>query len=235
MKTRCGRNLSAARGVLAFVLASGMALSLLAGEDIATSPEVGFWLDTERGPYALHSVSAVDAFSAHSVTYRAGETVTAIRPDGESVDLVSPAAASAGTVSFAPAVDGLWRLENSNGSEVLVGVAWGVFGEGWSRDFASATPFGMHTDGEGPDRKGNKRSFPDVAYSGDHWRGSDAAASLAFTAPDGKSTVFDLNGSGTQSFKFNHAGRWIVRLVMSDETALEAAIQVGSGFILCFR
>ena len=49
MKTRCGRNLSAARGVLAFVLASGMALSLLAGEDIATSPEVGFWLDTERG------------------------------------------------------------------------------------------------------------------------------------------------------------------------------------------
>jgi hypothetical protein len=213
-----------------------MVFSLTAGEDKATSAAVGFWLDTGARPFILPSSSAVDSFAAHSVTYRAGETVTAITPNDERVELVADAAPSAGSVSFTPTMGGLWRLENSNGSSVSVGVGWGVFGDGWSHDFNLASPFMLHTQGDGPDRRGQSRTFPCVAYSGDHWcRNAGADSTLTFFAPNGQSTVFDLSGTGVQPFRFNQTGIWTVRLAMADDTTLEAEIVASAGFILFVR
>ena len=217
-------------------VATIMAFPSAAGEDKATSAAYDFWLDTGARPFALSSLSAVDSFAAHPVTYRAGETVTAITPNDGRVALVATAAPSAGSVSFTPTMDGLWRLENSNGYVVLVGVAWGLFGEAWSYDFNIASLFRMHTQGEGPDRKGLARIFPNVAYSGDHWRRNGAVAStLTLIAPNGQSTNLDLTGTGALWFKFNQSGKWIVRLAMADGTTQEAEIFAFSGFTISIR
>jgi len=220
---------------LAFAALSALAVfPLIAGDDLATSPSVEFALYT-ASPFILSSRSAVDAFAAHSVTYRAGETVTATAPD-DTVRTLVENAASSGSVAFAPTMDGLWRIDNSNGSVVFVGVDWGVFGGGWSHDFGVDSPFRMFTKGEGPNRKGLSRLFPDVTYSGDHWRGNDAAAvSLTFIAPDGQTTPLDLTGTGSLSFRFNQSGRWNVLLTMADGTTHEAEIYVLTGFTISIR
>lgn len=242
MRKSCGRNIAAARGLaalpwrVAIVSAAAiMALPLMA-EDLATSAAYDFWLDTGARPFALSSQSAVSSFAAHFVTYRAGETVTAVAPDDSRVELVAPGAPSAGSVSFAPTTDGLWRLENSNGSAVIVGVGWGVFGGGWSYDFSLVSLFWLHTMGDGPNRRVQAQKYPGVAYSGDHWRrNAGAGSTLTFFAPNGQSTVFDLGGTGVQPFKFNQAGIWTVRLAMADDTTLEAEIAASAGFVLFFR
>lgn len=246
MRTCYGRDTAADRALSALhspwkaavlaVVAASMAFPLAAGVDKATSAPYDFRLDTRARPFALSSLSDVNSFAANSVTYRAGETVTAIAPDGERDELVPAAAPTAGSVSFNPTMDGLWRLENSNGSVTLVGVAWGLFGEGWSHDFSLASPFGMHTKGMGPNRSGLKRMFPAVAYSGDHWHGDAAAeASLTFVGPGGQTTSLDLAGSGSLGFKFDQQGQWKVRLAMADGTTQEADISVVSGFTITFR
>ena len=221
---------------LAFAVPLALAVfPLIAGDDMATSAAFNFWMDTGARPKILASQSAVDSFAARRITYRAGETVTVVKPDGTRVELVS-VAASGGSAPFALTSDGLWRFENSNGAVVLAGVSWGVMGDNWACASTMDSPFRMYTKGQGPDRRGLARIFPDVAYSGDHWRGDSAAAStLTFIAPDGSSSSVDLEGSGARQFTFNPSGRWIVRLAMADGTAQEAVVNVTGRIVVSFR
>ena len=211
----------------AFALSA--AVSASAGVDLATGSLDGILLDTATSgsPIVLGSASEVSALS--EVTYRKGETVTATKHDGTSLTLVEGAAAS-GSVVFAPDAGGLWRLENSNGETALFGVAWSVYGDSWSRNFAFGSPLKMDTNGIGPNRSVKSRNAPPLAYTGDHWRGDASAnATLTFAPPGGgAATELQLTGSGSTLFHFNKPGLWAVTLLMADSTELFASIDIAS-------
>lgn len=204
-------------------------LPLAAGEDVATSSAYeGFYLNTVK-PIAVRTSSEVASLRA--LTYRAGETVTATAPDDTVTTLVESAATD-GTVAFSPTAGGMWRLENSNGAVAFLGVSWDVFNDSWSLNSAALSPFKMHTQGAGPDRKGRSQYFPDVAYSGDDWHGAaSAGATLRITSPKEVETVINRTGTGTTPFSFQEPGSWTVRLTMADDTVREAAINVSAGLI----
>jgi len=240
MRIYCGRNLAAARWghrALPLVFMACMAFPAMAGVDLVTSTAYGgVRMDTSGRPIVLSSQSDVSDLATWPVTYRAGETVTAIAPDGGSVALVASAAPSAGGVSFSPTTGGLWRLVNSNGKEVPVGVSWSVYGEAWSLDFTSTAPIKAHTVGDGPDRKARRQDIPPVAYSGDDWHSSlSAAATVTFISPSGVATQLNLTGTGATQFTFRESGLWTIRLVMADGTTREAEVFIPSGFFLIVR
>ena len=217
-------------------VATSAILPVMAGEDLATSAAFGgIHVDTSGSPSVIASSSDVGAL--WPITYRSGDTVTVTAPDG-SVRMLAENAASDGSAAFAPNAGGLWRLDNSNGETALVGVAWSVFGGGWALNFGSPVVVGMHTKGEGPNRRGHANDFPSIAYSGDNWFGDASAAStVTFTPPEGSGlapTTLNLTGSGVTSFTFDKAGRWTVTLTMADGTTCEAAITVPGGFVISF-
>lgn len=216
------------------MVAAGAALSLVAGEDLATSVYGGVQMDTSGKAIILSSPSDIATFAARSVTYRTGETVTAIAPGGVNTALVESAAADGG-VSFSPTTGGLWHLVNSNGGSVYVGVAWDVFGDVWSLDFVSSLLVKAHTIGDGPDRKLKKCDAPPVAYSGDNWIGALSAPSVVtLISPSGYETELDFVGTGSQLLAFDKPGQWTVRLTAADATR-EAVITIVGGFVLTVR
>lgn len=204
-----------------------------AGADLATSTAYGGFRLNTVSPIVASTRAEAESLADWPVTYRAGETVTAVAPDGRTVTLVA-AAATGGSVSFAPDADGLWRLANSNGAKASVCVAWTVFGNAWSLDFVVDSPFKMHTLGEGPDRSAGVREIPPVSYTGDDWLGDvSKASSLEFVSPSGVVTTLPLAGTGVTSFRFTEKGVWTVRLTMAaDGTVREASIDVTGGFVL---
>ena len=214
---------------IVFVAAS-MAFPLLADEDLATSAVFGgIRMNTSGLPTVISSQSDMTALAAWPVTYREGDTVTATAPDGTTRTLADNAAAS-GVAAFAPDAGGLWRLVNSNGETALVGVSWSVFGESWTLDFVTGSRVGMHTIGDGPDRKVKKGDVPPVAYSGDDWCGDvSKSVSVTFTPPRGSGispTTLQLNGTGATTFTFTEPGRWTVSLTMADGTTRTATLFV---------
>ena len=218
--------------ILATVAVATGAWFPLAGEDLAISAAFGFRLNTAK-PIVVRTRADAEAFGA--VSYRAGETVTVTAPD-DTVSTLAANAPTAGAAAFTPTVGGLWRLDNSNGESALVGVAWGVFGDGWSQDFTATLSLKMHTVGAGPDRRGQTHQFPSVSYSGDNWLGAAAAAStVTFIPPDGEPTTLNLTGTGITSFVFGKSGQWTVRLAMADGTTREAVITVIGGLVIVFH
>ena len=217
----------------AVAVATGASIPLVA-EDLASSAAFGFRLNTVK-PIIVSSAFDMQSLADWPVTYRAGETVTVTAPD-DTVSNLTENALSSGASAFAPTAGGLWRLDNSNGESALVGVAWGVFGDGWSLDFTADLPLKMHTVGAGPDRKGQTHQFPSVAYSGDNWLGAAAAAStVTFIPPAGEPTTLNLTGTGITSFVFGKSGQWTVRLAMVDGTTREAIITVIGGLVIVFH
>ena len=217
---------------LVLAMLAGTALPL-AAEDLTTSAAYdGFRLNTVK-PIVVRTRAEAEAFGA--VTYRAGETVTVTAPD-DTVSNLTENASSSGASAFAPTTGGLWRFDNSNGESALVGVAWGVFGDGWSQDFTADLSLKMHTVGAGPDRRGQTHQFPSVSYSGDNWLGAAAAAStVTFIPPAGEQTTLNLTGTGITSFVFGKSGQWTVRLAMADGTTREASITVIGGLVIVFH
>lgn len=210
----------------------------VAGEDMATSePFAGFRLNTENTKFLFTEQSDLSTFVEAPITYFEGETVTCIAPDGESNTLVESAGTN-GTTEFSPTKGGVWKLVNSRGETVLVGVAWNVFGDNWSQESPLATLFKMQTD-TGPDRKTRKNEHPAIAYSGDNWRGDvSKPAVLTFIPPEGsgvESTVLNLTGSGVSQFTFNHPGLWTVTLEMHDDTVHTAKIFIRGGLTVYVR
>ena len=232
--------------VAACVVAAGAALSTAAfaeGEEEA----VDFRVTSDAVAINLHTDDAALRFSsaelaAKQVTYRAGETVTLTAPDGTTATVVADAAAGGATLAVGAgglSSDGLWRLDNSNGSVAFVGVAWETFGAAW-RQASDGRSMALDTLAEGPHRKLKKSEVPPVAYSGDDWAGDlSKAATITFTPPEGsglETTTWNKTGKGAEAFMFNAKGDWTVTLAFADGTTKTAAITIESaGFMLIVR
>ena len=231
----------------ACVVAAGATLSTAAfaeGEEEA----VDFRVTSDAVAIALHTDDAALRFSsaelaAKQVTYRAGETVTLTAPDGTTATVVADAAAAGGVTLTVGAgglsCDGLWRLDNSNGSVAFVGVAWETFDAAW-RQAGDGRTAALDTVGEGPDRKLKKREVPPVAYSGDDWAGDlSKASTITFTPPEGsglEATAWNRTGDGAETFVFGATGDWTVTLAFADGTTRTATIAIESaGFMLTVR
>ena len=233
--------------VAACVVAAGATLSTAAfaeGEEEA----VDFRVTSDAVAIALHTDDAALRFSsaelaAKQVTYRAGETVTLTAPDGTTATVVADAAAAGGATLAVGAgglsSDGLWRLDNSNGSVAFVGVAWETFGAAW-RQASDGRTMALDTLAEGPDRKLKKSEVPPVAYSGDDWAGDiTKAATVTFTPPESsgvEATTWNKTGKGAEAFTFNAKGDWTVTLAFADGTTKTATVTIKStGFTLVVR
>lgn len=231
----------------ACVVAAGATLSTAAfaeGEEEA----VDFRVTSDAVAIALHTDDAALRFSsaelaAKQVTYRAGETVTLTAPDGTTATVVADAAAAGGATLAVGAgglsSDGLWRLDNSNGSVAFVGVAWETFGAAW-RQAGDGLTTALDTLAEGPHRKLKKSEAPPVAYSGDDWAGDlSKAATITFTPPEGsglETTTWNKTGDGAEAFTFNAKGDWTVTLAFADGTTKTATVTIKStGFTLVVR
>ena len=232
MNLRIRKSAAVAAAMGAAVAAPSVAFGAL------TSTLNGIRLNTAGLPAPISTRAAVDDFANWPVTYQAGETVTATAPDGTVTTLASNAA-TAGSAAFVPAAGGLWKLANSSGETVLLGVAWSVFNDGTSQNSAPYTPLALDTVGEGPNRKAKARQHPPVAYTGDNWTGSASAVStLTFTPPADSAdiaTTLDLTGTGATPFRFRGAGEWTVLLAMADGTTLQAAINIDGGTVFYVR
>ena len=204
----------------ACVVAAGATLSTAAfaegGEETAdfrvTSDAVAINLHTDDAALRFSSAE----LAAKQVTYRAGETVTLTAPDGTTATVVADAAAAGGAALAVGAgglsSDGLWRLDNSNGSVAFVGVAWETFGAAW-RQAGDGRSMALDTLAEGPDRKLKKSEVPPVAYSGDDWAGDlSKAATVRFTSPGGSTITWNRTGTDAETFTFNERGTWKVEL-----------------------
>ena len=233
--------------VAACVVAAGATLSTAAfaeGEEEA----VDFRVTSDAVAINLHTDDAALRFSsaelaAKQVTYRAGETVTLTAPDGTTATVVADAAAAGGATLAVGAgglsSDGLWRLDNSNGSVAFVGVAWETFGAAW-RQAGDGRSMALDTLAEGPDRKLKKSEVPPVAYSGDDWAGNlSKAATITCTPPEGAglgATTWNKTGKGAEAFTFNAKGDWTVTLAFADGTTKTATITIEfAGFMLIVR
>jgi len=203
-----------------------------AAEDIwATTSKTSITINTEdSSPIPLLNRSMVDSFA---FTYRTGETVTAVAPDGTETVVLS-AAASAGSQTFAPSAGGIWTLVNSASGKVQLGVPWSVYDDGGQ--LALAGPLSrifVETAQEGPNRRVHYGDTLTVAYDGNCWmpRSGTAASALSFTAPSGTSTTTNLTGNGMVEFRPREVGSWIATL-STDAATLTSSISVTGGMII---
>ncbi len=177
--------------------------------------------------------SAAEVAALMPVTWRAGETVGVIPPQGASSTLVTDAA-SAGSAPFAPDAGGVWTLVNSAQGTARIGVAWPVYNDGGTLvTSGNSQGYAVDSAQEGPNRKIKRKEGLPVAYSGDLWHGSATASSvLTVTPPDGVAENIPLSGSGARSISFAKSGTWNLSLAMADAT-LESEILVNNhGFYL---
>ena len=239
-----------------FAAACAVSAPVFADDEVSEEPEeaADFRVTSDAVAINLHTDDAALRFSsaelaAKQVTYRAGETVTLTAPDGTTATVVADAAAAGGVTLAVGAgglsSDGLWRLDNSNGSVAFVGVAWETFGAAW-RQAGDGRTMALDTLAEGPDRKLKKREVPPVAYSGDDWAAVATSATLpaatvTFTPPEGsglEATTWDdlPGGNGARAFTFNARGVWTVTLTFADNTTRTALIDIQTaGFVLIVK
>ena len=233
-----------------FAAACAVSAPVFADDEVSEEPEetADFRVTSDAVAIALHTDDAALRFSsaelaAKQVTYRAGETVTLTAPDGTTATVIADAAAAGGATLAVGAgglsSDGLWRLDNSNGSVAFVGVAWETFGAAW-RQAGDGRSMALDTLAEGPDRKLKKSEVPLVAYSGDDWAGDlSKAATITFTPPEEaglEATTWNKTGKGAEAFTFNAKGDWTVTLAFADGTTKTATITIKStGFTLVVR
>lgn len=94
----------------------------------------------------------------------------------------------------------------------------------------------LDTRQTGPDRRvDSAEDLLPFAYSGDNWKGDEAAGStLTFTPASGIATVTNLLGTGTCEFGAMRSGDWTVALD-SSLTNLTARISFKKGFLVIFH
>ena len=116
-------------------------------------------------------------------------------------------------------------------------MAWAVNGDGGTlASGGAASPFGIDSMQEGPDRRTTLQDLLPVSYTGDNWVGDAAkASSLTFVSPAGVQTTLNRTGTGATQFAFNESGNWTVRLTMSDNTVREAVVFISGGFVIVIR
>lgn len=115
---------------LFLVLAAGLvgSLSLRADGDpdflTATVEDAVFALDTMGSPRVLTAADAI------ALTYRAGESVSALPPDSASASTLVENAVGVGTFGWSPTAGGLWTLENSVSGVATFYVRYSLFPSG---------------------------------------------------------------------------------------------------------
>lgn len=110
-------------GCQLFLVACVAAFSAVADDTLLDeSSDCVFSADTTGSPYIVKSANEVEV-----LTYRAGESVTAIAPDGSSSGIVA-AGASGGSANWSATGGGVWRLVNSKQGEVLFCARHSAFG-----------------------------------------------------------------------------------------------------------
>ena len=202
-------------------------LTSFADEPLATSEPCTFNINLQDAtPFSLAD------FSDMPITWRRGESVRSVSPNGVS-SAYATEAPSSGAVALGTLSGGVWTLANEGIATVKVLVPWSVYGDGASFVVygESYSSFVVDTNGSGPDRKVRAKSpaIP-VAYSGDDWAGDlSKAARLTFTPPEGsglEATTWNKTGTGAQSFTFNAKGVWTVTLTFADNTTRTAHIDI---------
>ena len=216
------------------VSAATLALACNADSILATSADVAFRLDTTGPAYSVSSQDAVASMC--SMTWRKGETVTVTAPNGTVTTLVTDAG-SAGAQLFAPNAGGLWHFSNSVSGSATLGVPWSVFGDGGNLASGSSSAAYIDTKKEGPNRRVTTWNALPIAYSGDSWLGSGAAAStLTINPPTGDPVEENLFGSGCYMVSDPANGTWHVAL--ADGTTTRNAtitVLVPAGFAIIFQ
>ena len=216
-------------------LAGACALNAADG-DLLAEDTTGATFEVYSADGATYAAkSAAEIAALPSVTWRAGETVTAAKWNGDTSTLAS-SAASDGSGAFAPNAGGVWTLVNSKQGTAYICVPWSVFGDSMSVTSSASPTYTADSKQEGPNRITKRKDAPDVAYTGDNWVGDAAkAATLTFTSPSGKTTTLNRTGTGTTSFSFNEQGDWTVLLAMADGLTRTAVITINGGFMLIIQ
>ena len=217
-------------------LAGACALEAADGDLIAedTTGAAFAVYSTDDATYAAKSTAEIAALP--SVTWRAGETVTAAKWNGDAT-MLATSAASDGSGSFAPNAGGAWTLVNSRQGTAYICVPWSVFGDSMSVTSVASPTYAADSRQEGPDRTTRRKEAPAVSYTGDNWLGDAAkAATLTFISPGGVTTTLDREGTGSASFDFNELGDWTVVLAMADGSTRTAVVSIDSpGLVLMVR
>ena len=104
------------------VICGGTFMTLADSSPLAISTNVLAFIDTSGSPYAVTS-----AVAGVSVTYRTGETVSAIAPDG-TTQLLADAPSVSGRVKWMPVAGGVWTLTNSVFGVVTFSLRYSDFG-----------------------------------------------------------------------------------------------------------
>ena len=238
----CSLWLKTAASSSLFSLLSLLSLPLLAadGDFMASGTFDGTYTvnTSDSSPFTAADAAALAALPP--VAWCKGDTVTATSQGG-TVETIASDAASAGTVQFSPASDGIWTLENSDGSTARIVIPFSRLGD-YAIPLASGAASGGYVIDsllEGPYRRVMDKLFPPVAYTGDDWVGdAESAASVTFTPPSGSglaATTLDLTGTGAVQFTFSKAGRWTVTLSMADGSTSTAIVSVNGGMTISIR
>ena len=219
------------------VAASALTLSAADGNVLATTENATTFRLYVNGTSTFSLLSAAEV-AAWPITWRTNETVVATSRNGTSTTLVTDATAS-GAQSLSH-IGGAWTLSNSKLGSAVICIPWSVFDDGGTLDTSMNATFGADLTTDGPDRQGEIREFPPIAYSGDSWVGdATKAATLTITPPAGSglaATTMDLEGTGATPFAFGKLGQWMVQLAAADGTTRDATITVkGGGFTIMFR
>ena len=223
--------------VLSAASFAGMCALNAADGDLLAEDTTGATFEVYSADGATYAAkSAAEIAALPSVTWRAGETVTAAKWNGDTTTLAT-SAASDGSGSFAPNAGGAWTLVNSKQGTAYICVPWSVFGDSMSVTSGASPAYAADSNQEGPNRTTRRKDAPAVAYTGDNWVGDAAkAATLTFTSPSGKATTLNRTGTGAASFNFNELGDWTVLLAMADGSTRTAVVSVdGLGFMLLFK
>jgi hypothetical protein len=191
-----------------------------------------FRVSSDPKPFSLRTGDRMVCLSSRElavwpVTYRAGDTVTILSPDGDMMEIVKDAsAADSSTLQDVLNAGGFWRLENSSGEKAVVIVPWGMFNDALKVS-DSLQMVKLDTEGSGPNRKGKARELPPVAYSGDGWMKDVAAsATLKFISPSGAEEQIVELGTGVVEHNFSEIGTWTVRLTMKDGSEIVSKINI---------
>ena len=223
------------RKTFIFGVAALAALAVVrADEPVATSAVLTFDVNlAAASPYAIAD------FDGMPVTWRKGESVRSVSPNGVVSAYVTDASA-AGSGALGTLSGGVCTLENDGIASVKVAVPWSINSDGASFAINSSpsSPFAIDTELEGPNRKRLKNDpVVPVAYSGDDWSGDlSKAATLTFTPPAGsglaETTLTPGAGDGATSFTFAEPGEWTVLLIFADATTRTAIINVRKGGLI---
>ena len=219
------------------VAASALTLSAADGNVLATTGSATTFRLYVNGTTTFSLLSAAEV-AAWPITWRTNETVVATAMDGTSTTLVTDATAS-GAQSLSQ-IGGAWTLSNSKLGSAVICIPWSVFNDGGTLDTSMNATFGADLTTDGPDRQGEIREFPPIAYSGDSWVGdATKSATVTITPPAGSGlavTNLNLEGTGAIPFVFGRLGQWAIQLAAADGTTRDATITVkGGGLSLVFR